>query len=308
MTKCGCLKTLFACLCIAIGTAGVVLVLASCCRGADAPPADAWRDGQAMAQVDGRPFIVYATATWCLPCRQIEPLIPQLQALGHFYRLDVDREATRARQSGIRREVPALIFFRYDRESKQWRGRTEYIGVPAIRQMLESGRERRTVGFKAIVPIVAQWIANVPAAERDQRGPLISQTLRSAAGLIEREAPGWGTPVEIHATMIRLLAGSMGANAERRAPLWAPLFCGINETSDTLRSTGQLVTPWDYADFFLAVAQGIDGSGLFPPAAAARSPLPQQLGPLAPCRQRQQVQATPQNYVRYGGGRCSGGG
>jgi thioredoxin-like negative regulator of GroEL len=82
------------------------------CRGAGLP----YGTARKIAMEDGRPLVVWVTAKWCLPCRQMRPMIERLEREGAFgnailSEIDADRDQSVAAAMGVS-TLPTFV--RYD--------------------------------------------------------------------------------------------------------------------------------------------------------------------------------------------------
>lgn len=74
------------------------------------------------------------TATWCGPCRQMEPTVHRLQQQGYQVRqVDIDREPALARQYGVQ-GVPCFVLLRGGQEAGRIVGATSYEQLAGLFQ------------------------------------------------------------------------------------------------------------------------------------------------------------------------------
>lgn len=88
------------------------------------------------------PMVVLHTASWCAPCRQLEPVLEELAGHYHgaveFVRLDTDEATVTPQEQGIH-GVPTVQVFRRGAEVVRFQGaRTKQELLAAIDGLLAS--------------------------------------------------------------------------------------------------------------------------------------------------------------------------
>ena len=82
------------------------------------------------------------SATWCGPCRQMEPVVAQLEQQGYpVRRVNVDREPELAQRFGVS-SIPAFVLVRSGRETQRIVGVTTGEALEGLLGMCPSIRAR----------------------------------------------------------------------------------------------------------------------------------------------------------------------
>lgn len=125
---------------IAITTMILTAMLAS---SAPAIPRDDYAAAYRSAQASGRPLLVLVGAEWCEPCREVRKFEPTLRKLGHYARVDVERERPLATRLIGARPLPCLIVYRWQQATREWRVERRLVGANLIVASIVRDAEER---------------------------------------------------------------------------------------------------------------------------------------------------------------------
>ena len=70
------------------------------------------------------PKVLYFTASWCGPCKRIQPVyenLAKIHTMTEFFKIDVDKNPTLAEKFSIQ-SMPTFFFFKSTTESRKFSG------------------------------------------------------------------------------------------------------------------------------------------------------------------------------------------
>jgi thiol-disulfide isomerase/thioredoxin len=176
-------------------------------------------------------------ATWCRPCREMEPTIAGLERAGYrIRRVDIDREKQLAAEFGVR-DVPCFVVVAGGREIDRVVGRTTYARLERMFQTaqghLADQQPPARGGLSATnVSGPPAKLPSLPVPDRARIRPAVAMPNDLAGGpsAVALDAP----PVE------ETLHGAAGGSAMERA-LAATVRLNVEDPNDNSYGTGTIV-------------------------------------------------------------------